>query len=70
MNVYEYKTTVHFLCERSFELNETCNQRGYTPSINVGQDSYRRTIKPKKKEIKKGREGLKISTKAETERNR
>jgi len=38
-----------FLCELSFELNETCNPKGYTPSIKAGQGDCRRKIRPKER---------------------
>lgn len=38
-----------FLCELSFELNESCNPKGYTSSIKAGQGGCRRKIRLKKR---------------------
>jgi hypothetical protein len=38
-----------FLCEISFELNETSNPKGYIPSIRAGQGGCRRKIRPKER---------------------
>jgi hypothetical protein len=49
-----------FMCEVSFELNETCNLKGHTPSMKTGQGGCRRKIRPKERrnyDRKKGEGG-------------